>query len=475
MNTQKHFRSLHAVALALALLIVVHDASSAPTDDLPAVDLPARYTSGVSAPVDAVQRDWWNAFGDPELNVLVQKALADNLDVAAATARVVAARAQRGIADSRFAPQLSTDTSVTRQGFSDNGVQGAALPQVATEYRTGLNASWEIDLFGMRAATRRQSAAQLDASIADRDAARLLVSAEVTSVYLEHALFAQKLESARRELAAGEHALSLVVQQYAAGAVAEEAVRRASKDAESLRSAIPRWTAEVETRKHAMGTLLGTAGPVELSTNTPALGAALDPVQMHADPNVGLPSDLLRRRPDIKRAEAELHSALAARDVAIADQYPRFSLIGGLGRESLRSGSLLEAASRVWSLGPQLTLPLLDGSKRKSTVAMRRAEVDAASARYRSAVMTALADAEQAIIRYQAATSSMTSTLASLSEVQRILDIEERRHAHGDTSLVEVLDARRQFEQSVTRSLEAKQDVLASFVSLHKSLGGSLQ
>jgi NodT family efflux transporter outer membrane factor (OMF) lipoprotein len=463
------------VALSAAWLVVPAVWCSTP-DSMPPVDLPAQFEHGRASAPSSMHSDWWNRFGDPELNVLVQRALRENPGITSAAARIAAARAHRGIADARFAPQLSSGSSVSREQRSGNDPQALAADTGGphTLYRTAFDASWEIDLFGARAATRRQSAAEIDAVAADRDAVRLMVAAETATVYVEHALYAQRARTARRELELRQQALALIEQQHAAGEVSSDTVSEARKLVASAAALVPRWEAEADARRYAMAELLGIPGSVELPSDTPILVSTSGPLRAAADHDVGLPSDLLRRRPDIRRADAQWREAQAAHDVAIADQYPRFSLVGGLGRESISSGSLLDAASRVWSLGPQLSLPLFDGGRRKSAVAGRAAEMDAATASYKQAVLAAVSDVEQAIMRYQGAASSMSFVLTSLQEAERVLEIEEQRHAWGETARVELLAERARFESEVSKSLDAKQHVLLSFIALNKALGGGL-
>lgn len=465
-------KSVLWAAIALALQACASNTQR----ELPSVSLPQQFHAQVAAPIDAQAHAWWTALGDPALSDLIAHATTNNLDIAAASARIKAARAAMGVARSQSMPNLNFGLRVNRERISSNGLlgnaPGDAFPETYTLYRTGLDASWELDLFGAQAAERRKAQASHVNTVADLYAVRLSLAAEVSRVYIEHVVLAQQLLSTQHVASLREQTLQLITQQYTAGQVAEAEVARARLELDRVKTQLPQLQAEVAVRGQAMGALLGTGDYVALPDSSPLLGEPLQSVVADLSVQPGLPADLLRRRPDIRKAEAQFNAAIASRDIAVADQYPHIALTSSIGLESLQRGSLFEAASKYWSIVPQISLPLFDGTRRKSVVAQRKAEVEAATAEYRKAVVDALTDVEQALLQHRGASDALLASVDATQHASELLKHEQARYNEGATSLTQLLEAQRQFETQLQSSLDAKQQALLSFVSLHKSLGG---
>jgi NodT family efflux transporter outer membrane factor (OMF) lipoprotein len=470
------FPKFTAPLVAMLISVQAGCAATSQPKELPPEAIPDRYVSLSDFSTRPASARWWDALGDPHLSALIAQASKANLDVAAASARITAARAHMNVARAQFSPSVSAYGASTRERISRNGLLGSAagvaLPETYTQSDVGLDASWEIDIFGANRANKREALARHAAAVADLEAVRLSIAAEVARVYIEHVVLSQQLASAHREVSLTQEGVALMSQQYGVGQEAESALILARVELQNSQSAIPQLEAEVQARTHAMAALLGAAEPVDLPAASPILGTALEPVLTQIRLDVGLPSDLLLRRPDVRRAEAELEAALARHDFAVADQYPRFTLVSGLGLESIRSGSLIESASKVWHLGPQLTLPLFDGGARRAVVKREQAGLDASIAEYRNTVIGALADVEQALIRYQGSSRAMTTALTRLSESDRLLHLMEASYSQGQNALGETLEARRLRETQLVSALEAKRRVLLGYVALHKALGG---
>jgi multidrug efflux system outer membrane protein len=219
-----------------------------------------------------------------------------------------------------------------------------------------------------------------------------------------------------------------------------------------------------------MGALIGTGEYVEL----PESGAMLDQAAMLLGEAVptGAPSDLLRRRPDLLGAEARFREAFAEHQYAIADQYPRFSLSGSAGSEALHGGDLLSSASFAWSFVQQLAVPLFDGGRRKAVRAQRQAQLDAAVAAYRRDVVLALTDVEQSLLSRQATRRALRIQESRLQQAQRQLEVEQARHAAGDSTVGDLLASEQAFEAALQDVLSARGMALGNYVRLHKALGG---
>jgi NodT family efflux transporter outer membrane factor (OMF) lipoprotein len=468
---------MRVLLMAMSVSVLSACAAGARPKEMSPEAIPDRFVSLADvATTRPASLRWWDALGDPNLSALIARAAEANLDIAAASARIAAARAHINVAHSQLRPSASAHGASTRERLSRNGLLGSAagvaLPETYTQSDMGLDASWEIDIFGANRAQKREALARHAAAVADLEAVRLSIAAEVARVYIENVVLSQQLASAHREVSLTQEGVALMSQQYRVGQEGESALILARVELQSSQSVIPQLEAEVQARTHAMAALLGTTEPVDMPAASPILGATLEPVLMQIRLDVGLPSDLLLRRPDIRRAEAELAAALAGHEFAVADQYPRFTLTSGLGLESIRAGSLLESASRVWHFGPQLTLPLFNGGARRAAVRREQAELDASIAEYRSSVIAALADVEQALIRYQGSSRALTTALTRLAESDRLLQLKEVSYSQGQDALGETLEARRLREAQLVSALEAKRRVLLGYVALHKALGG---
>lgn len=450
------------------------------TMSVPEPTLPAEYRSADRAEAPIEYQNWWDSLGDPALSTLIVEAMRGNPDLEAAGARIAAARARLGIARSQSAPQIESVTRANRQKLSENGLlhsgaNGGAFPNTYTLESTGLDASWELDLFGAHAAERRKASAGYSEAIAEREAVRLSLAAEIARVYVEHSAYAQQLASARQVVAMSEQTLELIEQQYEEGQAAEADVTSARVAVQAASERVPGLVAEVEARRHVMGVLVGSGEYVDLPERTPLFGDDLAPARAGLSIDMGVPSDLLRRRPDIRRAEARFEAAVADRSIAVADQYPRFSIVASVGNESIEHGSLLESASQFWLLAPQVTMPFFDGGRRKSVVAEREALVTAATADYRKAVIEALSDVEQALIRHHGATGTMEARLVAIEQARDVLAHEETRYELGASARPELLAARSDFEAHRQSLLDAKKDALLSLIALYKSLGGDTE
>lgn len=476
-NPIEHFVT-RGLILTLPVALVLQGCALHRTQpDAPPVALPSQYHTPTD--IGSAAATSWISFGDPELDRLIARATSDNLDIATAKARITAARAAIGVARSQSLPQINAGGRISHEHLSDNGLMGSApagaFPGTYTVSDVGLDASWELDLFGAHAAERRRAQANHRETLADLDALRLSLTAEVARAFIEHVVLAEQLASVDQVVQLREQSLQLTQLRFEAGNAAAVDVARARLDLESAKTTAPTLRAELEAHRHAMGALLGTGEYVALPTTSPLLGTRFSIVNVDASLAVGLPAELLRRRPDIREAEAQFQAATAMHDIAVADQFPRISLVSGVGMESLHSGSLFDAASRYWSLGPQISLPLFDGGRRKAVTRERQAEVEAATAAYRQSVITALTDVEQALLRHRGARDAMQASVATLQQAGEVLTQETARYRGGESALIDLLDVQRQFERELQNSLDAKQQALLSFVTLRKVLGGEFE
>jgi NodT family efflux transporter outer membrane factor (OMF) lipoprotein len=424
---------------------------------------------------EAPAQRWWSALSDPELDRLIVRAFADNPDLAAAEARVQQARSLARVAGANYYPQANLDGRVGRDKLSRNGENLALIPfnpptTQFTDFRLGLDASWEIDLAGKTRREVEAAMARFESSAESRNDARVVLAAAVADAYVDYRGNAERLDVAHRTLESLDQTLRLVTLELDAGLASETERRRAQADRLDGAAAIGPLEAEQRSALFQLAALTGTdATALDGELGTRPL-ATVPPTTA-----VGLPSTLLLRRPDVRRAERELAAATAEVGGAIAAQFPSLSLVGDFGFEAVHAGQFASAASRYWNFGPQLALPLFAGGRLRGNVAAAEAARDAALASYRSAVLQAFADTESAIVRF----TSERRRESSLAETYATLDaahaLEQQRYAAGDASLLDVLAAQRASDAAADQDAASRAQLARYYIALGKALGGGWQ
>lgn len=469
------FRSAHLarIALGLALASLTACVSSGPLTKprvalADAYDTPPGTVSGESP-----DPQWWHAFGDPTLDALVAAALHDNPDLAAAEAQVRRARAAATVAGAAGRPAVNASARVADDRLSRNGENLALVPfnppkTGFTDYRVGLDASWELDLAGRTRSEVDAALARYGSALESAREARVVIASEVASAYLDVRLAQSRLSLARERQADLAEVARLSGLARSAGVVGDDEHDHALADAAAAASSVASLEAAADGGLYALSSLTAITaadlrGRLEPIAPCPSLTAAVP---------VGLPSDLLRRRPDIRRAEQELAAATADVGGAVAAQYPRVSLVAAGGLDSVRRGDLTASASRYWTLAPQLAIPLWTGGRLRAQVKMAEAARDAAVARYRGTVLQAFADAESSIARLAAARTRLRESEVASSAVAGMLRSAEAREHAGESSHIEVLLARRGDDDAREALLIAKTDAARAYVALHRALGG---
>ena len=419
---------------------------------------------------------WWTALGDPLLDELVARALAGNPDLAMAEARVHEARALARVVGAEFYPAANLDARVSRDKLSLNGENLALIPVVPsttefTDYRIGFDAAWEIDLAGRTRREVEAAVARLDSSSESRNDARLVVAADVADAYVEYRAATRRLQLARRTLASLDEALQLVTLEVHAGVASDGDQRRAEAERLSTAGVVPALEAAAQSAAIRLAALTGEP----LDSLTQRLEAPGEIPAVPVTTAIGLPSELLRRRPDVRRAERELAAATADVGGAVAAQFPRLSLVGDFGWDSVYPGTLASAASRYWNIAPQLTLPLFAGGRLRGQVEAAEAARDAALASYRAAVLRALADTESSLVRFASERNRQASLAAAAASLEVSLALERRRFEAGDASMLDVLAAERAANQAADQRTASAGLLAQDYIALGKALGGGWQ
>jgi NodT family efflux transporter outer membrane factor (OMF) lipoprotein len=442
---------------------------------------PARTPSAWSSPpaggltdIAAADAAWWTSFNDAELDSLIQRAAQSNPDLLVAEARLRQARAIRQMSAADFWPTLDATGSFARAKQSKNQPLIGALPLPAnfpfeySVYETGFDASWEIDLFGAKRRALEASTAEWEGAIEARNDAMVSLLAEVARNYFELRGGQLRLDIARRNLGLQQEALELTRARFQGGVSNELDVTRAAALLAGVRSAIPPLETAVRGSMYGLAFLLGREPGELVSELSPAKPIPPAPPEVP----IGLPSDLLSRRPDVRRAERQLAAETARIGLAKSDWFPKLSLTGDAGLESVSLSTWFEPASLFWSIGPSLQWRALDFGRVRAEVNAQTAVQEAALATYEKAVLNSLQEAEGAVVAYAQEQNRHAALSEGVAENRRSLDMANGLYAEGRVNYLDVLDAQRSLYQSEDELAVSDQAVSLDLIALYKALGG---
>ena len=450
----------------------------------PDVQVPGRWTEEAADNTHAGTigvSQWWKLFNDPALNSLAGRAVGKNLDLRIAESRIREVRSALGVAAAAGLPRVDASALYTRGqrsesvppfrsqapgGASSNGsVFGNRRQNL---FQAGFDSSWEIDVFG--GVRRDVEAAKADIAAAEEGRRDVLVTllAEVGRNYMALRGSQSRTAILHSNLEAQREILELTKVRFDAGLTTGLDVARAESLVATTRAQLPILDAEMKQTIYRLGVLVG--GPPggllrELSKEAP--------VPFHI-PHVplGLPSEMLRRRPDIRRAEKELEAATARVGVATADLFPRFSLTGSFGRRSDAFVDLSSGTSQLWAFGPSIRWPIFAGGRIRANIQVQNARQEQALALYEKAVLNSLEDVENALVSYSREQERHRSLMEAVAANRRAVEMANSRYSGGLEDFLSVLDARRSLFDSEDQLAQSEQAVAENVVRLYKALGG---
>ncbi|MBI5905851.1 MAG: efflux transporter outer membrane subunit [Deltaproteobacteria bacterium] len=416
-----------------------------------------------SVPSSGISR-WWTMFHDPVLDSLVERAVHKNLDARIAGARIREVRSALGVAAAGGLPRLDASASSAR------GRRSEIDPPARSKnlFQAGFDSSWEIDVFG--GIRRDVEAAKADIAAAEESRRDVVVTllAEVARNYIELRGSRLRIAILKSNLEAQRETLGLTKVRFDAGLATELDVARAETLVATTRARLPALDAEMRQVVHRLGVLLGEppgALRSELSADSPI------PLHPPVVP-VGLPSEILRRRPDIRRAERELESATARIGVATAELFPRFSLTGSFGGRSDRLGDLTSGNHRFREFGPSVRWPIFAGGRIRANIQATTARQEQALALYEKAVLTSLEEVENALVSYSRERERRLSLFTAVTANRRAVELARSRYSGGLDDFLSVLDAQRSLYDAEDRLALSDQSVAEYVVRLYKALGG---
>jgi len=462
-------RELIAAAALLALAWACK--SVGPDYETPKPELPTAWQESAStdsfANAEPELADWWQHLQDPLLDQLIVRATHQSLDLREALARVAEARALRGGAAADRWPTVDALASYERRGESDNTPFGSFVPN-SDLYTAGLDAAWELDLWGRVRRSVEAADADLAATVEDARDVSVIVASEVAFQYVELRALQRRLEIAQRNLSLQQQTHDLVQGRYEAGLVGQSDVAQARTNLEATRARLPELEVSLRAAQNRLAVLLGQPPGT--------LAAELEAVQPIPVPPlsvaVGVPADLLRRRADVRRAERALAAETARIGVAEGDLYPRLTLHGELGLSSDDLSTFTDSDSSFFGFGPSLRWNLFDAGRLKSRVAAQEARTEQALTRWERSVLLALEESENAMTAFIREQARRASLLEATSQAQLAVELARTQYTEGLADFQTVLVALRAQAELEDQLAVSEASIATNFVALTKALGG---
>ncbi|MGZ8274202.1 MAG: efflux transporter outer membrane subunit [Burkholderiaceae bacterium] len=454
-------RTLLAAAFAAALTAC----ASTPTR-VPAVDLPPT----TAATVPGIDR-WWLQFNDPQLTALIEETLAANLDLRIAVSRIEEARAALRFARSYQFPTVDADIGAARSRRSDATDPRFPGPLINNSFGAGLNAAYEVDLWGRLASGTSAAQATLLGTRYSAETVRTVLAAQVATAYFQLLGYDAELRLSRDTLATRVESVDLQKQRFEAGLIGDYEVRLAEAERATVAASVPPLQRAVAQTEAALAVLAGRT-PRAVFTPVVARNAELKVDDTGPVVPAGLPSDLLARRPDIRQAESDLVAANARIDEARAQYFPAITLTARLGSESSQLGDLFSGPGLVWSVAGSLFQPIFNAGRIGSQVDAATSQREQAEYAYVRSVQAAFRDVHDALVAHRSARDSYVAQEERRAQFAEALRLAELRNKAGYTSFIEVLDNQRNLldaERARLLALRARQSAL---VDLYKALGG---
>ncbi len=418
---------------------------------------------------------WWMAFDDPVLNHLVDRGIAQNPDLRDAALRIFEARAQRCTVRSDLFPQVAQDAAysfnktATSGGVFGPAGLGATVDDTTDQWSLGLSGTWEIDVFGRLRRLVEAANADIDVSDEDyRDTLVLLLS-DVATNYVDARTFQQRIKISKENLAIQQRSLDLTQKRFDAEIIGELDVRQAEAEVESTQSDIPALQIGYQQAVNRLSVLLGCPpGEVDHLMSDPA--PIPDPPSEVA---IGIPAELLRRRPDIRRAERQLAAQTARVGGAVGELYPKFTILGSFSLDAQDFSKLWDYSAIGTSIGPRMQWNILNFGKFRCNVMVQQSRTEQRAVQYQSAVLRAAEEVDNALVGYVREKTRRKHLNKALEANRRAVEISQRRYEEGgDFSFQRVLDSQRSLLLTQDQAALSRSNVTISLIQLYRALGG---
>jgi multidrug efflux system outer membrane protein len=434
---------------------------------------------------------WWRQFNDPLLNRLIEDAIGSNFNLQGAIARIRETRALESAAMGRLLPVITSTNGYSRNRFSDNGTNpvgrfarmqqnnapaapGAPPPfnlginNPTNDFRTGFDATWELDVFGYRRWQLEAARDRIQASLENRRSVTISVISEVARNYVELRQAQARLGLQRKNIDLQQQSLNLASQRYLIGLSPRQDRTQAAAQLETLKANLPPLQATLETSAHALAILTGR-DPNSLLGEL----AAPQPVPV-AQPVVGLglPASLILRRPDIRQAERELAATSADISAARAQLYPTIRFTGSWGWEAIRIQDLYKWSSRYWGLNPTINWPVFQRRELRANVKVAQARYAQQEVQFRQSILAALGDVQDAVSTLESARVQHQDLAAAVAQNEQTVELTRALYRDGLNNYLSVLDAERNLASLQDRLAQSEAATTLQTIRLYKALGG---
>lgn len=431
----------------------------------PPIEAPAAWRLSEEGARELANTAWWEQFGDPVLNDLVSAALRENKDLLIASARVEEFAGRYGFVRAELFPQLGAGYDVRRQRDISSIVLGAGKSEVFNTYSATLNASWEIDLWGR---IRRQTEAARAQLLASEDARRAVILTLVGSVagaYVNLRDLDRQLEIAQATAKARGESYAIFKLRYEGGIISLLELSQNQSQYEEALATIPVFEKAIAQQENGLSVLLGrNPGPIQRGKN-------IDELLLPGIP-VGLPSELLERRPDLQEAEQKLIAANALIGAAKAQYFPTITLTGLFGYSSTSLSSLFDSQSKVWQYGAPITMPIFTAGAIAGQVQAAEASQQQALFAYQKAIQQAFREVNDALVDQQQTREQLRAQKRQVVALEEYAATARLRYENGYTSYIEVLDAERSLFNAQLQYAQAQQVEFQAMINLYKAMGG---
>jgi outer membrane protein, multidrug efflux system len=460
---------IFSISALVAACILAGCTSLAPTYERPAAPVPSAFPNA-PAPTrlgESTAMGWQDFFADARLRGLIELALANNRDLRVAVLNIEQARATYRVQDAQRLPSLAANGSGSHSRVPAD-LSGTGAEMVTHQYSANIGVSaYELDLFGR---VRNLSAQALDQYLATEEARRsthISLVAEVATAYLSWSADMARLALAQETLRSQRESYALTQARASKGYASELSLRQIQTSVDGARVDVARYTGQVAQDRNAMALLLGAAVPDALVPEP--LSGQLDALP---DVPVGLPSDLLLRRPDLLQAEHQLKARTANIGVARAAFYPRISLTASAGSGSAELSNLFKSGSGAWSFIPQISLPIFDGGANQANLDSARAGRDIALAQYEKAIQTAFREVADALALRVSVKEQLAAQRSLVEASDAALTLSDARYTRGIDGYLTVLDAQRSAYSARQALISTQLAQLSNGITLYKTLGG---
>ncbi len=425
----------------------------------------------LSTTAQSTGENWWSTFGDSLLDSLEARGLEANYEVASAVHRIEMARAAVGQARAAYYPTIGVSAGWSRTGISGVASRGEQNDASWTSAFTGqANVSWEPDIFGRITAQVKARKADVRVSRAEFDGVQLSIAAEIASTYASLRMSQRLYQVALEHTESQEHVMDMVVSRYEAGLASKLDVAQAKTVYYSTKAQIPLLLSNIDSYVNALGVLLG-CGPDGLPSGVRNPGAMLPYSQVVP---ATVPMDLLRNRPDVAQAQAQVESDAAALGVARKEYLPSLTIEGSVGTEAHRAGDLFTKRSFTYSIAPTLSWTVFEGLGRKFATESARQQMEADIALYNRSLLTAAEEADNSLSSYRSSVEYIESLDDVIEQCREAMRLSVDLYKEGLTPFSNVVDAQLNYLTYQSTAVQARGRAASDIINLHKALGGKL-